>query len=273
MELKRITLNELKEIIKEELGIYKSIFDKTIEVYNAIVQDLPNRGKKHNENGEFIVQKGSIRTELDGHSFSVYYTYRNFKNRDVVDVYGEANLTMGSSSYIGRYRAICNIDLYGVSGTIRKEKAVETIQHELEHIFQEFRADASIPNGDFYAKMRNDLESNDENRRKIGRLIYGCLKSEQEGYINGLYSYCMVDDFITPPYNYSNIVDSDAGKLYVEISDILKELRNDINLQNILKEYGWSIKKVETHIINFIHRIGRVLIKVNNDKIKLGWRE
>ena len=43
----------------------------------------------------------------------------------------------------------------------------EVIQHELEHIYQEFRIQKTIPNNMFYAKMRKDMESADKNRQKI----------------------------------------------------------------------------------------------------------
>lgn len=263
---------QLKCIIKEELGILQDVYNEALRVYDLILQDLPNRPKEKNSNG-FIAQKGNVKSEIDGHVFNISYCYRNILNKETIDDYGEENLVTGGSAYLGKYRVICNVNFYGISGTIVKNKAIEVIQHELEHILQEFRSQKTIPNNSFYAKMRNDMESSDANRQKIGRLIYGCLKSEQEGFINGLYSFCMVDDNTTPPYDYSNIKNSEAGKLYIEIVSIFDELKTDQQLQNILKEYKWSVKKVEKHIENFIKRIGRVLIKVNKDKLEKGWRK
>ena len=266
-----ITESQLKLLIKEELGILEGIHDEVLKIYNRIIDDLPKREKIKED--DFIIQKGSVPCSLLGHDFKISYRYRNFQSKEVVDAYGEDNLVTGGSSYLGKYWVICEINLYGVSGVINKQRTVEVIQHELEHIYQEFRTQKTIPNNMFYAKMRTDMESSNENRRKIGRLIYGCLKSEQEGFINGLYSYCMVDNFQTPPDDYSNIKNSEAWKLYSEIVDVYKELQNNSEMLNILKEYKWSIKKIEKHIDNFIKRIGRVLIKVNNDKNLKGWRK
>lgn len=270
----KIIINEeqLKIVIKEELGILQDIHDEAIRIYNSIISDLPNREKIKHENNNIVYQKGRVKANVIGHEFNLNYCYRNFINKETIDEIGEENLVTGNSAYLGKYNVLCTVNFYGINGSIVKSKALEIIQHELEHILQEFRAQKTIPNNMFYAKMRTDMESPNENRKKIGRLIYGCLKSEQEGFVNGLYSYCMVDDFQTPPYSYDNIGKSETGKLYNEIIGYFNELKNNIEMQVILKEYRWSIKKIEKHINNFIKRIGRVLIKVNKDKFEKGWR-
>lgn len=266
-----INENQLKLLINEELGIHNSIYEEALNVYNRILEDLTKR-EKVNE-GDFIIQRGSVVTSINGRDFQLSYNYRNFLSKDIVDNYGEDNLVTGGSSYLGKYWVICTVNLFGVNGTVNKQRAVEVIQHELEHIYQEFSSQKRIPNDMFYAKMRTDMESPDENRRKIGRLIYGCLKSEQEGFVNGLYSYCMVDKFQYPPYDYSMIKESEAWKLYSEIVDIYKEIKTNVHLLSILREYKWSVRKVEKHINTFIKRISRVLVKVNNDKNLKGWRQ
>lgn len=266
-----INENQLRLLVKEELGVLQGVYDEAVRVFKTIVSDLPNR-EKEDGGGSYTIQRGSVGSEIDGYQFKISYQYRNFLNKEEVDKYGESCLVTGGSAYLGRYHIICNINLYGINGTIVKEKAVEVIQHELEHILQQFRSQKTIPNNMLYAKMRNDMESSDEKRHKVGRLIYGCLKSEQDGFINGLYSYCMVDNFATPPYDYSNISNSEVGKLYIELIEIFDDVKNDIELKKILKEYKWSLKKVEKCINELIHKIGRVLVKVNNDKSKFGWR-
>ena len=269
----KIFINEqqLRYIIKEELGVLQDVYDEALRVYDLILEDLPNRDKEK-YNSSFIAQKGSVKSELDGHVFNINYCYRNIINKEMIDEYGEENLITGGSAYLGKYHVICNINFYGINGSIVKNKTIELIQHELEHILQEFRSQKTIPNNKFYAKMRGDMESPNEKRRKIGRLIYGCIKSEQEGFVNGLYSFCMVDDNDAPPYDYNNIKNSEAGKLYNEISSIFDELKTDEEMCDILKEYKWSINKVKKNIENFSKRIGRVLIKVNKDKLNSGWR-
>ena len=83
----------------------------------------------------------------------------------------------------------------------------------------------------------------------------------------------MCDNFRTPPYTYKEIINSPVGKLYNELVELYDELVENKEMINILQnEYHLSIGKIEKNIQEFLKRIGRVLIKVNNDKGKI-WRK
>lgn len=263
-------LDEIRKVVSEELGIKDEMYEKALSVYENIKTDIPKREKTFTDDFELV--SGTVSTDIEGLKVRVQYYCRNFYSQDTIDTYGIENLTTGGSAYLDKRFIMCTVNFYALNGSACKQKALETIQHEIEHVFQEIKADKRIPNSNFYAKMRTDMESQDEVRRKVARLIYGCLKSEQEGFVNGLYSFCMVDDFTAGPYTYNNIDGSEAYKLYDELKKNFFELRKNPEMQKILSEYKWTVDDVGKKMKNFIHRIGRVLIKVNNDKNKLGWR-
>lgn len=267
----KISLNELKTIVQEELGVYLPLFQETQNVVNKIKKDIKLKFSETYDN--FSKIKSSVVSSIENITFKVKYTYRDFYDVDYLNnVFGIENATNGYSAYIGDKFILFDINVCGVQNKIYEKELMQVVQHELEHVFQQIKSKKQIPNNMFYAKIRTDMESQDENRRKIGRLIYGCLKSEQEGFVNGLYSFCMGDNNMIPPYSYDNIEESEAGKLYVEITDIFEELQKNERMKQILKEYKWSLKKIERNIRNFLQRIARVLVKVNNDKTQQGWR-
>ena len=114
--------------------------------------------------------------------------------------------------------------------------------------------------------MKTDLEGNDENRRYVARLVYLCYKSEQEGFINGTYAWCMTNDAMTPPYNYSNIKNSPAGKLYTEMQELNEKVFNNQQMiEIIVNEYNLNQNQVNKMLKEFARRLGKVLV-VNFDK-------
>ena len=267
-----LTESDIKNIINEELGILLEIAETAKQVYNDIVQDLATREAK--DNVACIIKNGYVPCTLNNITFNINYTFRNFRHKPLVDEIGVDNLTGGTSAFLNKHFIICNIDILAISGSINKQMALYTIQHELEHIFQQIRSNKRIPGDDMrYAKMRTDMETGEGMRFDASRLVYACYKSEQEGFINGTYAWCMADDFKTEPFNYIEIKNSPAGSLYSEMKSLYNKALENKELENILKnDYHLSLDDIGIMIRNFAKRIGRLLIKVNTDKSKI-WRK
>ena len=267
-----LTEERIKEIIKEELGIAAEVSEVSNEIYTQIVDDI---SKQESEKTDIcFITSGSITSNINNIRVFVNYTYRNFFDKEFLENIDIDMITAGSSMFKSQKFILCIVDLYGISGTINKMEALNTIQHEVEHIYQEIKSNKRIPGNDnLYNKMRSDLEYGDINHQKVGKIFYLCLKSEQEAFINGIYAWCMCDNFRTPPYTYKEIINSPVGKLYNELVELYDELVENKEMINILEnEYHLTIGKIEKNIQEFLKRIGRVLIKVNNDKGKI-WRK
>ena len=99
------------------------------------------------------------------------------------------------------------------------------------------------------------------------------MKSEQEGFSNGLYAYMMDKQ---EPYNDDLLISSEIWNMYVTAKEVFNELKENSNLKDVLSEYfnlyGITISYIEKQLSNFIHRIGRIVVKVKRDKLKQGWR-
>ena len=267
-----LTENELKKIINEELGILFEITETSKQIYNDIIHDLKTRESK--DGNICIIKNGSVPCTLNNITFNVNYTFRNFNNNALVKEIGEDNFTSGSSAFLNKNFVMCNIDILSISGKINKQMALYTIQHELEHIYQQIVSNKRIPGDDMrYAKMRNDMELGEGIRYDISRLVYACYKSEQEGFINGTYAWCMADDSKSEPFNYTEITKSPAGSLYEEMKTLYNKAIEHDEYETILKnDYNLTLTDINRMIKNFSRRIGRLLIKVNNDKCKF-WRK
>lgn len=272
-EIIKLTENDLKEIILEELGISLIVVDKSKEIYNNIMDNLKQQEMQKSEICTFKV--GVIECTIDDIKFHISYTCRYFKDDTFIKEYGEEYFTEGASAFLSKNFIYCNINLYAISGTINKKLALSTIQHEIEHIFQEIKAEKSFPtDNDKYATMATDMQSKDIIYHDIARLVYCCYNTEQEGFINGTYAYCMTDNFNTnpfssEPYTFYSILKTPAGQLYQELMSLYKKLLNNKDMQKLLKDrYNMSLKEVEKSIDRFKRKLGRLIIKINHDKGK-----
>ena len=78
------------------------------------------------------------------------------------------------------------------------------------------------------------------------------------------------------PYTEELLKKSETWDNYLFFYITLKEIKENPELKTIFNEYfndyGITIGEIETELDNLLHRIGRVVIKVKQDKAKQGWR-
>lgn len=267
-----ITENQFKQLVNEELGISNEVFNISKEIFNNICSDIKTRESVKLD--LCYIKNGVVKSSLKDVEFKVNYVYRNFLDKKIIEHIDKDSLSNGGTVFLNKKFIICNINLYGISGSINEEDAMDTIQHEIEHIYQQIMSNKRIPEDDFrYAKMRTDLESNDNIRNTIGRLVYLCYKSEQDAFINGTYAWCMTNDALTEPYSYRNIKNCPSGKLYLEMKELYNIVFNDAKMTELIEtEYNLTNEKILYSIKNFGKKLGKVLVKVNKDKSKI-WRK
>lgn len=265
-------LNEkyIKKIIKEELGVAYNVIETSNFIFDSIKNDIIGKESKKNEfynevNGRFDVKF------LDT-TIKLAYSFKNFKDKEYFDYAMRKNPEYrdGSSIFFSKRWVLMNVNLNGYSGIIDKPNAMDVISHELEHIYQQIKIGSQFTEK-FYNKIRVALNSQDKNVYKAAKLIYGCIKSEQEGFCNGLYSYLMAEPVIDICDKVQN---SDCYRLYKEIENIYNESISNKKLLGYILEYGYSINEIKKKIKIFKWRIGRILAKVEEDKVKYqGWRK
>lgn len=265
-------LEELRKVIKEELGISDKVTEISKMLFSEIMDRIPTVEEKE-KNDVMIKKEFSLTFSVDGAKINCGVAYRNFLSKDFSKIYNTSYITDGSSVRISNKIFFCFINVFAVCGTLNKEKAMETIQHEVEHIFQQIRTGHSFGGDQLYGKIKTDMESGYKNRSKVARLLYYTLKPEQEGFINGLYAFLMDS---MEPYTEELLKKSETWGNYLFSKNTLKEIKENPELKTIFNEYfndyGITIGKIETELDNLLHRIGRVVIKVKQDKAKQGWR-
>ena len=264
-----ITEEQLKKLIKEELGVSEKVIAASNELFRMLMEKI-SEGFKNGQkeitmsqfSSSFIFMWGDIK-------ISVHFDVFNYRNNEFYE-YSKVGAN-ASSAWVSKKLFFLWLTVPMVSGNVVGSDIKDSIQHELEHIFQQSMFGKPFSDAKRYAKMRMSLESENENERKAARLVYACLKSEQEGFCNGMYSYLMS---VPEPVSMHGIMKTPAWKTYKEACEVFEEAANNEDLKNEFKKYGLKLKTIKKLLDNFAKRIGRVASKVKEDKYKKqNWKD
>jgi hypothetical protein len=264
--------DEIKKIIKEELGVSNEVINISKDILKTCIEMI--KDAKVVERNDILIKKSfNFNYKVNDNNISITVYHRNFLNNDLFTMDGNEYITNGASILIGKNHSMCILNIFSICGTLQTGKAMETIQHEVEHIYQTLMMGKNFGGEMMYAKIKTDLESGDDDENKIGNMMYLSLKSEQEGFANGLYAYMMDKPL---PYSNDLLIESETWKNFQLLKQLVSELETNENLKKkfsvYFEKFGITIKDLKQSIRNFSSRIGKVIIKVKNDKIKQGWR-
>ena len=197
---------ELNRVIAEELGISRIVWTVSNKIYSLIEksfrENYPTQ-KEEKSDGVWMIRNDfeyyfpNVEKEI-----TIRYEIVNFKNAQHMDLYA-ASCDIRNDGY-SMAQFFKNIDkrkkgvldfgtiaVYGVaiSGTIQKNALMDTIQHEVEHLYQQIMMGKEFGD-EGIGVITNSLSSKNKFVKTVALFLYMSLKSEQEGFANGLYAYC-----------------------------------------------------------------------------------
>lgn len=278
-----VILNEISlkinEAINEELGIADEVRDVSIRLRNEIVSRLKNIEKKSVKSGVSL-KEDNFRTEIANKKMTVQIQYFNFKDKlyylDYIKKYG--HIDPASFSNDGRVNMIF-IRFYSISGYIDERDLFDSIQHEVEHIYQQVKAKKTFGESNLYLYAYKNLSNEQLESRILALISYLSNKFEQDGYVNGLYAFlkdnyklmATKDDIKESPV-YSKLTDLIYAKDFliknknnVKLKEEIEYYRKNFNLN-----YNDFIRLATSSINDIIKKIGRTVIKFKNDMVKSG---
>lgn len=271
LKMKKIILTEgqFKNLLKEELGVSEMVTKKTKEVFQMLVDNVKKTIVNSETYNGFNFFKGDFSFQFFETKVSLSYKGYNYLSKDLFS-YSKVS-SDGESAFLDKRIAFMWITVPCLSGTIVKGQVLDTIQHELEHLYQEMLIGKVFANTKKYGEMRSGLESTDEMKRNIAKVAYVCFKDEQDAFVNGLYAFLMS---FAEPFFLDRMKESECWKVYFEAVSIYEKNKNEDYFIEGMKAYGMTMGKVRKCLSYFARKIGRVIMKVKKDKIeKQGWRK
>lgn len=262
-----ISENQFKELLQEELCISETVANISVSVYNMIEESAKTKTNKET-NEYFSKWNFPINFDFFGSKIDCSVTCYNYFSKEYFE-YSQI-ISDGWSVYLSNKLFFMGITVPMISGQISKQEVMDTIQHELSHIYEQKMIGKAYSNNDVYSLLKTNMCSLNELTSKTAKLIYGCIKSEQSGFVNGLYSYLMSQPEI---FSIETLKKSECWKLYEEMISTYKQFSDNPEFIKELKKYKMNLIKIEKSINNFITKIGKVVIKVQQDKYKKqGWK-
>ena len=285
----------INRILIEELGISDEVVNATNIIFNRIIDEYKH--KKYESIvphgvGIYEYQGYFIQENIFGHDLEVMYSVYNFNDKscreEYILHYGTGYQNAGSNfRYLGKgenRKLVSNkimIVLEAISGDIiNEEDALDSAQHEIEHMFQQSSMDKEFGNLNLYRQVSSNLYSKDKFKHNVALVLYMSFKSEIEGYANGLYAY-VKQRLKENPINVNQIFRDSAAyqklqQMYTA-KNFIKANINDKRMDYAFYEYKrFGIQKqkinktIEKTIKEMLTRFGKALVKARKDSLKQG---
>lgn len=278
---------ELNKVIAEELGISRIVWTVSNKIYSLIEksfrENYPTQ-KEEKSDGVWMIRNDfeyyfpNVEKEI-----TIRYEIVNFKNAQHMDLYATScdirndgySMAQFFKNIDKRKKGVLGfgtIAVYGVaiSGTIQKNALMDTIQHEVEHLYQQIMMGKEFGD-EGIGVITNSLSSKNKFVKTVALFLYMSLKSEQEGFANGLYAYCH-ENFTAFPEKYK---ESPAYEMLQNLDkglELFKENIGSKGLKDALNEF-WQFNLTAKNIIPFcekvmrqcIRRFGRVYALLNRE--------
>lgn len=256
-----LTEQQLRKLIDEEMGVANIVKNESEKIYRLIVDDIAKHKDDFIQDVGFSYYTGSFKYDFLDSELSGRYYIIDYDTKEQFEAFGEEST--GGSYLLGRNLFTFNINIVSICGQIVKEEAMDVIQHELEHVYQQTVTKKRFGDIDTNLKVKDNLFKQDPFVREVACLVYGCLRGEQEGHINGMYAYVMA---VPEPFSMGLLRRTACYRLYRSMCESYEKLSQDERFDDELKQYNLTRAKIKKNIKLFAERIARTAGKIKLDK-------
>lgn len=252
-----ITEEKLDSTIRMFITESQSISEEVLDVMYYLMRVI-NQEIKLNKKDTPIIQN-SFKAPIFGKAYTINWT--------LYDYYKTPKEDINVGAYVDFKKRILNIGIIKVGDEIDKSLLADSLQHELEHIFQLTKKRTDNFFNDKDSQLYNKALSLINEKNEVGRAIYLMFNTEQDAYANGLYAA-----LINKPEDVSIYDIRNRSDAYRQIR-FLRRFNSRIHEENILKdkeiirglsEVNRSIDWLRTNINKAIRRFARKIGNVES---------
>lgn len=181
--------NDIEMLIKEELSISTELSNAANDIIRMLEDSIKQEKSKPVNIQGVSFKEGSVEGNYFGKTIIVKYWFYNFFDKVYYEQQRKRIREVNRNNNIDRIE----ITIFAISGHIIEDTLYDTIYHELEHIFQQTKADKMFTKTDLYAFMVKRRDEVKENTPEyvICDSIYMTYNFEEDAYINGAYGFLM----------------------------------------------------------------------------------
>lgn len=272
------TVNQIINYLNEDRGISSIVFNCVMEANNALLESISKTDSIPLSQYKGITfKKGEFNITFDRDVITIKWQWYNFKTKEFIEDGIVPNNKGKMIKKMDGYEI--NLIVEAVSGKTETARAMEVLQHELEHLWERKNYGKSYGNMDLYKFseiLMNDTVN--EYNRYIGIILYLSKKWEQRAFANGVYGYLLNHENNLSPR--VNVKETQLFNALIKLKDALKKIKEVGNNWEhfpltrktalVLKtEYNFGYDKImrigyET-IENITRILGRTLSKAEQD--------
>ena len=272
---------ELETCVNEELTIADELSKAANNIIILIENDIKNCKALINRKDGYFYKNGYVSYKCFNKIIYTEYHYYNFFNNIYYNNSRKKIPQINRNNNIDRI----SIVIFAVSGNILGTTLYDTIYHELEHIFQQTKANKMFTKTEMYdyvVRRKNEVEpSNPE--YLICDSLYLTYNFERDAYINGAYGYLLhtcksyldVDKAIehTDLYQaiemlkfYYAIIYKNKNK-FIETLSLPSYRKFGMSVNDLLKRIKQSIDSYETKITKMKKKTKKDIANKNGEHI------
>ncbi len=261
------------KLINEELGIADDVVEKTNEIKRLIYDDSRNADKVKLDNGVSSIS-GTVSTNVFGEDMKIFYTVYNYYD---YDTYYDKQEYFNPRCGVSYDRNEIYISILSISGEFQENSFGDSIQHELEHLYQiKKQGKGLFQDNNLYDNATRNLNSNlyDGWVSKLSHVIYYSRNEEHDAFVNGLYQQLVsVDAYGNEDYI---IKSSTPYQISLMLTSIKNEISDNYENTNLIeackffrKPRRWFIAQCEIGIRKIVKKIMKIRTKAKNDFYKV----
>lgn len=272
------TFNEVLQRLNEDRTISSVVKNTMWEIERILKEQISSSKTQPCKFNYVTFKEGNFRLNLFEKNVVFKWKYYSFPN-GILKRSLNIGSDNGSLNVINENNYEINFIIKAIQGNADLSRSLETIQHELEHLWEILNYGKSYTDNDLYGFSQTLMDSTNTYEIYVGCILYLSRKWEQRAYANGVYSYLMKH----PERDLAreNIKETQLYKGLLFLKESLAKIKN-------LGEDGWfnspytksisyklktqyktnynKLIKIGENAVNDITRIlGRTLSKVEDD--------
>lgn len=273
---------QFQAAVNEALGVSDEVRCIVSQITFALDKNLPQFEKVEDETIRRRVKHGNFTVQHNDKKIHVACRVFIFRDQQDYDAFERQYPSMfDCASYFMKrdfetrspmYMIGMTLNLPMINGQIPSQIAQDKISHEVEHIFQQIKADRTFPNTCQYAAAATGLQSQNEAERQVALILYLNAPEEIEAFANGLYGYLMswnvrFVDFNTAAYQseaYQKLLQLQEAKEYIEKNLSTPDVVNACERYKVTPQKLLAI--ADDVRKRMLYKFGRVFVKAHSDK-------
>ena len=217
------TVGQVINYLNEDRGISSIVLNCVMEANTALLEDISKTDSIPLSQYKGVTfKKGGFNITFDGDDIKINWQWYNFKSKEFIEN-GIVPPNKGRIvKSINGYKITLIVE--AVSGKTETARAMETLQHELEHFWERKNYGKTYDNMGLYKfseTLMNDTVN--EYNRYIGIILYLSKKWEQRAFANGVYGYLLNHQNDLLPRE--NIKETQLFNALIKLKDALKKIK------------------------------------------------